>query len=283
MPVPVARPRLPLLSFLLALGLLVAGLALASCGDSGDGGAKLSSEPLRVGVSPVPHGEILRYVQDELAPQAGLNLDIREYTDYVLPNADLEKGELDANYFQVPAYLKETAKKDGAALVAVAEVHIEPLGLYSKKVKSIADIRVGSTVVLPAGAVTVSRSLKLLTTAGLITLRDPSAPTVTLKDIATNPEKLVFSTEEASRTPRALDDHDLAVINGNYALEAGLKPAEDAIELELVAGNPNVNLLATLKPEAKDPRIVKLAELLRSAQVRRFIDETYEGAVVPAP
>lgn len=262
-------------------------LGLAACGGgdsspSGRAGGKVSSKPLRVGVSPVPHGEILQFVKDHLAAKAGLNLEIKEYSDYLLPNTDLESGDLDANYFQVPAYLKQQAKSTGIPLVSVVGVHVEPLGLYSRTVKRAGAIADGATIALPKGPVTVSRSLRLLAADGLITLRDARAATITLRDVASNPKRLRFSEVAADQTPRALDDHDLAVINGNYALEAGLRPATEALLLEKVAGNPNVNLLATVKRKARDPRILKLAELLTSPQVRKFIDERYQGAVVPA-
>lgn len=282
-------PTAPLLAALLTALLLVV-LTLSACGNSDDTSssdspvatADVSSEPLRVGVSPVPHGEILKFVQDDLAAQAGLTIEIKEYSDYVLPNADLADGKLDANYFQTPAFLDEEVRERDFPLVSVVGVHIEPLGLYSMDVKTPDAILAGATIAIPTEPTNEARALRLLATNGLIGLKDEDAETMTLADIAANPKKLKFREVVAAQTPRALDSADLAVINGNYALEAGLKPATDALFLEKAAGNPNVNLLVTTQDEENDPRIRKLGELLTSPEVKRFIDEKYRGGVIPA-
>jgi D-methionine transport system substrate-binding protein len=286
--------RIALLPFLL----LVLALGLAACGSDDDsdttsaaasapattgaGGGRLSSEPLRVAATPVPHAEILAFVKDELAPRAGLNLEIREFTDYVVPNTALDEGQVDANYFQTPGYLEDQSRARGFDFVSVADVHIEPLGLYSKKVRSIDEIPDGAKVAIPNDAANEARALRLLDANGIIRLEDPESETATPRDIADNPHDLDFTEVEAAQTPRALDDVDLAVINGNYALEARLSPADDALVLERAEGNPNVNLLVTTPDLQDDPRIVELARLLRSPEVRRFIEQKYRGAVIPA-
>lgn len=284
---------------LLPLLLLALGLGLAACGDDDDGGdtaasstpaaaettggsAALSDEPLRVGATPVPHVEILRFVQDELAGRAGLNLEIEEFTDYVVPNTALADGQLDANYFQTPSYLEDQSRARGFDFVSVADVHIEPLGLYSNDVRSIDDIPDGAQVAIPNDAANEARALRLLDANGIIRLEDPESETATPRDVADNPHDLEFTEVEAAQTPRALDDADLAVINGNYALEADLSPADDALVLERAEGNPNVNLLVTTPELESDPRIVELARLLRSPEVRQFIEQQYRGAVIPA-
>lgn len=282
----------------LAIVALVLALGMAACGSDDDGGdtaastapattaeggaAAISDEPLRVGATPVPHVEILQFVADNLAKRAGLNLDIQEFTDYVVPNTALEEGQLDANYFQTPGYLEDQSRARGFDFVSVADVHIEPLGLYGNDVRSVEEIPDGATVAVPNDAANEARALRLLDANGIIRLEDPESETATPRDIADNPHDLEFEEVEAAQTPRALDDVDLAVINGNYALEARLSPADDAIVLERAEGNPNVNLLVTTPDLESDPRIVELARLLRSPEVRRFIEQQYRGAVIPA-
>jgi len=285
---------------LLPLLLLALGLGIAACGDDeGDGdtaasttpaaaettggaGAAPSDEPLRVGATPVPHVEILRFVQENLARRAGLSLEIEEFTDYVVPNTALADGQLDANYFQTPGYLEDQSSARGFDFVSVADVHIEPLGLYSNEIGSVEEIPDGAQVAIPNDAANEARALRLLDANGIIGLEDPDSETATPRDVADNPHDLEFTEVEAAQTPRALDDADLAVINGNYALEADLSPADDALVLERAEGNPNVNLLVTTPELESDPRIVALARLLRSPEVRRFIEQQYRGAVIPA-
>lgn len=283
---------LPLLLILLALGVAACGSdddggsastsAATSTAASGAAGGELSSEPLRVGVSPVPHAEILQFVKDNLAERAGLNLEIREFTDYVVPNTALDEGQLEANYFQTPGYLEDQSRARGFDFVSVADVHIEPLGLYSRSIRSVDDIPDGAQVALPNDPANEARALRLLDANGIVSLSDPESETATPRDVEDNPHDLEFTEVEAAQTPRALDDVDLAVINGNYALEARLSPADDALVLERAEGNPNVNLLVTTPDLEDDPRIVELARLLRSPEVRRFIEERYRGAVIPA-
>ncbi len=258
-------------------------LALVSCGDSGGPSRSTTgAEPLRVGVSPVPHAEILRFVDRTLAAEAGLELEVVEYPDYVLPNVDLAKGTLDANYFQTPAFLTKAAAKLGTPLVSVAGVHIEPLGLYSHTTKTASAIPLGASVAVPKDDVTVTRALRLLAERGLIGVKDPQAPSIALADVVKNPKRLDFDAVEASRTPRALDDHDLAFINGNYALEAGLSATSDAVLVEPAGDNPAVNLLVVRAEDRDDPRVRTLARLLRSPAVKTFIKDRYRGAIVPA-
>lgn len=270
---------------LLLLTLLPLALGLAACGDDSDSGSSSgsnSSEPLRVGASPVPHAEILNFVAKELAPKAGLKLEVKEFSDYVLPNTALADGQLDANYFQTPAYLKDQAKARGLDLVSIVGVHIEPLGIYSRKVKDLNAVPNGGKVAIPNDATNENRALQLLVANKLITLKDGATENATVRDVADNPKGLEFEEVDAAQTARALDDVDLAVINGNYALESDLKPAQDALALEQAEGNPNANLLVTLGKGKDDPRVQKLAKLLTSPEVKKFIEEKYQGAVLPA-
>ena len=268
-------------STLAAALLLVVG-GLAACGDNGDKGASASSDTLKVGVSPVPHGEILKYVADNLAPKEGLKIDVVEFNDYIQPNVALQEKQLDANYFQHKPYLDSEIASKGYKFTALAPVHLEPLGIYSKKVKNLADVPAGGVVAIPNDPSNSGRALNLLAANGVITLKAGAGVTATEKDIATNPKNLQFKSLEAAQLPRSLDDTALSVINGNYALETGLKPATDALALEKAANNPYANLVVVRTGDENDPRIVKLEKLLHSPEVRKFIADKYQGSVLAA-
>jgi len=263
---------------------LAAVLTLAGCGAGGSDSAAAPNDPnapLRVGVSPTPHGQILKYVADELAPAKNLRIDIVEFTDYVQPNTALVDGSLDANYFQTVPYLDEFKATNGADLVWVAPVHVEPLGLYSRTVTDIAALPDGATIGIANDATNEARGLRLLAANGLITLNPGSDATATPRDIATNPKNLQFSELEAAQLPRSLEDTDASVVNGNYAIDAGLNPAQDALVLESAQNNPNANGLVTRPELRNDPRITTLAELLQSPEVKSYIERTFNGAVIP--
>jgi D-methionine transport system substrate-binding protein len=269
----------------IALALVAAVLAVgvAACGDDDTTASGTdTSKPLVVGASPVPHAEILDYIAKNLAPKAGLKLEVKQFTDYVLPNTALVDHQLDANYFQTPAYLADQEKARGFTATSIVGVHIEPLGLYSHKVSGVAAIPDGAQVAIPNDATNEARALRLLAANKLLTLGDNNSQTATVRDISANPKHLKFAEVEAAQTPRALDDADLAVINGNYALEAGLTPAKDALVLESARHNPNQNILVTLPGERDDPRVKTLAKLLTSPEVKQFIESRYKGAVLPA-
>ncbi|MFI1964792.1 MetQ/NlpA family ABC transporter substrate-binding protein [Streptomyces pathocidini] len=262
----------------LAAGALTLGLS--ACG-SGSNSAKDSADaPLTVAASPVPHAEILNYVKDNLAAKAGLKLEVKEFTDYVTPNTATEDGSVDANYFQNQPYLDDFNKKKGTHIVPVTTVHLEPLGLYSQQAKSVKDIKKGATVGVPNDTVNEARALKLLDANGIIKLKDGVGNEATPGDIASNPKNLKFKELEAAQLPRSLGDVDAAVINGNYAIEADLKPAEDALVLESPKNNPYGNFLAVKEGKEKDPRVKKLAELLVSPEVKKFIEDKYDGSVL---
>lgn len=263
----------------LAAGALTLGLT--ACGSDKDSASSDTSGPLVVAASPTPHAEILTYVKDNLAKKAGLDLEVREFTDYVTPNTATEDGSVGANYFQNQPYLDDFNKKNGTHIVPVVTVHLEPLGLYSHKVKSADALKSGATVAVPNDSVNEARALKLLAANGIITLKDGVGNEATPADITKNPKNLKFKELEAAQTPRSLDDVDAAVINGNYALEADLSPAKDALVSESPKDNPYGNFLAVKKGNEDDPRVAKLAKLLASAEVRKFIEDKYDGAVIP--
>ncbi|MFJ8491730.1 MetQ/NlpA family ABC transporter substrate-binding protein [Streptomyces sp. NPDC094038] len=276
------RNTAKLTAAVLAAGALTIGLtACGSDKDSASGSADYSG-PLVVAASPTPHAEILDYIKDNLAKKAGLDLEVKEFTDYITPNTATEDGSVDANYFQNQPYLDDFNKKRGTHIVPVVTVHLEPLGLYSHKVKSADALKSGATVAVPNDAVNEARALKLLAANGLITLKDGVGSEATPQDIAKNPKNLQFKEVEAAQTARSLDDVDAAVINGNYAISAGIKPAKDALVLESAKNSPYGNFLAVKKGNEKDPRVKKLAKLLTSPEVKKFIEDKYQGSVIPS-
>lgn len=272
-----------------ALGIaaaLTASITLAACGGeqeaaSSSSAAAESSGPrtLKIGVNPVPHGEILRHVKDNLAADAGLDLEIVEFTDYVQPNAALDAGDLDGNYFQTQPYLDEQEKSGGFDFTAIGPVHVEPLGVYSEKVKDISELTDDSRVAVPNDPANAARSLKLLADKKVVTLADTGDQLPTAQDVESGPEIVEL---EAAQLPRSLGDVDAAVINGNYAIEADLSPTKDSLALEDAEGSPYANLLVVRSEDTEDPELKKLAELLASEDVKSFISSTYEGTVIPA-
>ena len=276
------RNTAKLTTAVLAAGALT--FALSACGSDKDNASssKDYSGPLVVAASPVPHAEILNFVKDNLAKKAGLDLEVKEFQDYIVPNTATEDGSVGANYFQNQPYLDDFNKKRGTHIVPVVTVHLEPLGLYSKKFKKADELKSGATIAVPNDAVNEARSLKLLAANGLITLKDGAGSEATPQDITKNPKNLKFKEVEAAQTARSLDDVDAAVINGNYAIASGLKPAKDAIVLESPKNSPYGNFLAVKEGNEKDPRVVKLAKLLTSPEVKKFIEDKYQGSVIPS-
>ncbi|MGV9375452.1 MetQ/NlpA family ABC transporter substrate-binding protein [Nonomuraea sp. NPDC003707] len=269
-------------------GAVALALSLAACGTSqsattATGSAAESADTvLKVGASPVPHAEILNFVKQNLAPAAGLKLEVVEFTDYVQPNVQLDEGQLSANFFQHKPYLDDFNASKGTKLTFVTPVHLEPLGLYSKKITSVSALAAGATVAVPNDATNLGRALKLLADNGLVKLKDGVGTAATERDVVDNPKKLQFKPLEAAQLPRSLEDVDAAVINGNYAIEAGLKPASQALVLEKTEGNPYVNGLVVKAGHEKDANIVTLGKLLQDQKVKDFIKQKYEGSVIPA-
>lgn len=239
-----------------------------------------ANEKLVVAATPIPHAEILELIKPTLAKE-GVDLQIKVFTDYVQPNVQVAEKRLDANYFQTLPYLENFNKGKGTNLITVVGVHVEPFGGYSKKIKKIEDLKDGATVAIPNEGSNSGRALLLLQKAGVITLKDPTNALATPKDIASNPKNLKFKELESALLPRVLDQVDLDLINTNYALEAGLNPAKDALIIE-DAKSPYVNFLVA-RPDNKDSdAIQKLAKALTSPEVKAFIEKKYSGAVLPA-
>ena len=255
--------------------LAAAALALAACGQK-----PAATDTLVVAATPVPHAEILEIVRPILAKE-GVKLDVKVFNDYVQPNLQVAQKQLDVNYFQTAPYRDECNKARGTDLVKVVGVHIEPIGAYSKKIKSLAELPQGASVAIPNEPSNGGRALLLLQKGVLITLKDPANPLSTLNDIVANPKGLKFKELEAATLPRVLGELDLAVINTNYVLDAGLNPAKDALILE-DGNSPYVNLLVARPDNKDDPRVQKLAKALTGPEVKAFIAQKYAGAVQPA-
>ncbi|WP_028612428.1 MetQ/NlpA family ABC transporter substrate-binding protein [Paenibacillus harenae] len=268
--------------------------ALAACGqekapENNNNGAAVNQGAgeetpeevtLKVGASPVPHAKILEYVKPMLKEQ-GVNLEIIEFNDYVQPNTQLYEKQIDANFFQHTPYLDQFNSDKGYDLVNVAGVHIEPFGAYSKKITKIEDLKEGAKVVIPNDPSNGGRALALMAENDLLTLKEGVGVNGTVADIADNPKKLDITEVEAATLPRVLDEVDLALINTNYALEAGLVPTTDALFIE-GSDSPYVNILVS-RPDNKDSEAMqKLAAALRSPEVKLFIEEEYKGAIVAA-
>jgi len=263
---------------------IITSLALSACASSS---STKAAEPgtllkVKVGGSPVPHAEILAYIRDNLTAAAGLEIEIVEFTDYVQPNLALNDGLLDANFFQHLPYLEDFNAERGTDLVPVANVHIEPLGIYSRTLKDLAAVPDGAVVLIPNDATNGGRALNLLAANGLITLKPEAGFKATWDDVLTNPKNLKITELEAAQLVRSLEDASLAVINGNYALEGGLTPAKDALALESSQDNPYVNILAVRRGNEQNPGILKLTSLLNSPEVKNFIESHYAGSVLPA-
>ena len=238
------------------------------------------AESISVAATAVPHAEILEFVKPALAKQ-GVELKIKVFTDYVQPNVQVAEGRLDANFFQHQPYLNEFNSSRGTDLVSIAGVHVEPFGAYSSKIKSLADLPQGANVVIPNDATNGGRALLLLAKAGVISLKPEAGITASARDILDNPKRLKVRELEAATLPRVLNQVDLALINTNYALEAGLKPTQDALLIE-GSDSPYVNILVARADNQHSAAMHKLVEHLHSEAVRGFIQEKYQGAVVPA-
>lgn len=239
-----------------------------------------NAETLNVAATPVPHAEILEFVTPALAEQ-GIELKVRVFTDYVQPNLQVQQGNLDANYFQTQPYLTEFNKSRKTSLVSVGGVHVEPFGAYSSKIKDLKDLPQGATVAIPNDVSNGGRALLLLEKSGLITLKEGVGTTATPKDIIENPKGIKLRELEAATLPRVLGQVDLALINTNYALEAKLKPTQDALIIES-SDSPYANLLVTREDNTNNESVQKLLKALQTPEVKAFIEEKYQGAVVPA-
>ncbi len=278
-----------ILSLVLVLTLAVA--ALAGCGtkekedqnQAGSQGDKKETKKIVVGASVTPHAEILEKAKSILAAQ-GYELQIIEYTDYVQPNVALDAGDLDANYFQHQPYLDQFNAERGMELVSVAIIHYEPFGVYPGKTKSFDELKDGAQIAVPNDGTNEARALLLLEAQGLIKLKEGVGMDATKNDIAENPKNIDIVEIEAAQLARSLQDVDMAVINGNFAIQAELNVSKDAIAVEdkdSLAADTYGNIIAVKKGDEEREEIKALVNALKSDEVKQFINDTFEGAVVP--
>lgn len=270
---------------LAAIGLAaVATLGLAACGGGSSSDASGSSSDvvtLTVGATPSPHAKILTYINDNLAADAGIKIKIVEYTDYVQPNTALNDGELDANFFQTVPYLENAEKQAGYDFEAGAGIHLEPLGVFSNKHKSLDELPDGGTIGIISDTANQSRALKLLATQGLVSIPEGDGD-VNINTV-TKLKNFDFREVEGPQLVRSLDDFDYAVINGNFAQEGGKSISGDALVVESPVDNPAVNVLVWKGDSKKTDAIAKLEKLLHSDEVKQYIEQTWsDGSVIPA-
>jgi D-methionine transport system substrate-binding protein len=264
--------------------ILIAGLALVGCATKKeeaamDHGTKMKT--ITVGATEVPHAEILEVVKPILAKE-GFTLNIKPFSDYTIINPALDKGDISANFFQHKPFLDDFNKQNKTELVSVASVHIEPLAAYSQKAKTLNELKEGAVIAIPNDTTNGGRALNLLADAGLIKLKAGLGVAAIVKDIVENTKNFKIQELAAEQMPSKLKDVDLAVINGNYALQAKLVPAKDALFLEKAAGNPYANILVVNKGSEEHDAIKALAKALNSDEVKKFIIDKYNGSVIPA-
>ena len=286
---------------LLALTLaLVLCLGLAACGGgtstdtdtnadtssdadtNGDATANGETITLTVGATPNPHAEILAQVKDDLAAE-GIDLVVKEYSDYVVPNTAVEEGDLDANYFQHTPYMEKFNEENGTHLVSVGKIHYEPMGIYPGLTKTLEELPDGATIAVPNDATNEARALQLLAAQGLIELKEDAGLNATPNDITSNPKNLQFKELEAAMLPQTASEVDLSVINSNFAMEGGMNPATDSLaseDADSEAAQTFANIIAVKEGLENDPAIQALVKALQSDKVKDYIEKTYSGAVV---
>ena len=274
------------LSLILALAL---SASLTACGssdttetaDDADSSDTTETVTLKVAASPTPHAEILEQVKPILAEQ-GIDLVITEYGDYIVPNTAVDEGDEDANYFQHTPYLEQFNAENGTDLVG--KIHYEPMGIYAGKTASLEELPDGATIAVPNDATNEARALQLLAAQGLIEIDPEAGLNATPNDITSNPKNLEFTELDAAMIPNTIEEFDLNVINSNYALQAGLNPAEDALASEDAASDAAqtyANIIAVKAGHENDPAIVALVDALHSEEIQEFINTTYAGSVLP--
>lgn len=242
--------------------------------------ALFAQTKLKVGATPEPHAAFLNLIKEDLKAD-GIDLVVVDFTDYVIPNEALESGEIDANFFQHLPYLESFNKERGYHLTNAGGIHVEPIALYSKKVKSIADLKKKATVAIPNDPTNEGRALLLLQSAGLITLDSNAGLEATPVNIVNNPKNLKFSELEAASVPRVLQDVDAAVINGNYAIPVGLVATKDGLYVE-GADSPYVNIVSVKEGNETSDKIKALVNALKSEKIKKYISETYQDGEVIA-
>lgn len=272
-------------NFLAGSAALIASSVLAACGNSGSTSSSASeTKTLTVAASPSPHAEILNNFAVPKLKDQNIDLEVKEYTDYIIPNQVTSSGEVDANYFQHINYLNNYNKENGTDLVGVAAIHYEPFGIYAGKSSDLKNIADGAQIAVPNDPTNEGRAFLLLQQEGLVTLKDPENLEATPVDVAENPHSLNFVEVEAAAVPRQLQDVDFAVINGNYAIEAGLH-VSDAVAVEAADGTAveqYANYIVTTPDKQVDDRIKALVSVLTSDDFKTYLKDTYDEDVLPA-
>ena len=266
---------------------LAATLLLTGCGGGGDQPAQKTDDKaakevtLKIGATPVPHAEILEQIKPDLK-EKGITLEVVEFNDYVQPNIALNDKELDANFFQHEPYLNDFIKEHkDVKLKNAGGVHIEPMGIYSKKIKKLDELTGGATVSIPNDPTNGGRALLLLQKAGLLKLKDGVNEMATVQDIVENPKDLRIQEVEAAQLPRTLEDVDISIINTNFAMNADLNPMRDALFIEDKT-SPYVNIIAVRDGDENREEIKTLLNTITTDKIKKFLEEKYKGAIVPA-
>ena len=270
-----------ILLVVLALALVLTSCAKKESKKEDGQTTNTDNKKVVIGVSPAPHKEIAEKAKEILAKD-GIELEIKEFDDYVTPNTSLEEKDIDLNFFQHIPYLENFNKERGTKIVSLGGVHIEPLGVYSKTYKSLDELKDGDEVIIPNDATNGARALKLLEENNVIKLKENAGLEATEKDIAENPKNLKFTAVEAATIPRAYEDAAIAVINSNFALEAKLSPKKDAIAIEKSEGNPFANIIAAREEGKDNETYKKVLEAFQSDEVRKYIEEKFDGEIIPA-
>ena len=268
------------------LAILLLCFALVGCNKSannqaaGEATAEGEDNKIVIGVSPVPHGEIINGISEQFK-EAGLDVEVVTFDDYIQPNEQLAAGDLDANYFQHGPYLDEFCKQNNLDLVSIGNVHIEPIALYSDKIKDVSELKDGDEIIIPNDPSNGGRALILLDKIGIIKLKDNTNLLSTENDIAENPKNIKIVPMEAQNIPNTYTDAAAAVINSNYAIGADLNPNSDALVVEDI-DSPYANLVAVRNGEENQEKFKRLVEVLQSEDSKKFIEEKYDGAIIPA-
>ncbi|MFJ6209274.1 MetQ/NlpA family ABC transporter substrate-binding protein [Lysinibacillus sp. NPDC092081] len=267
--------------FLLGLASLTLVAALVGCGTKEDSQSKAINEhKIVVGVTSGPHEQIAE-VAAKVAKEKGLEVELKTFSDYVLPNTSLAEGDLDVNSYQHKPFLDAFNKDHNTDLVPVGKTILTPMGIYSEKYKSLEDVPDGATFGLPNDPTNGARALFVLQEAGYIKLKDGADLTASIRDVEENKKNLKFIELEAAQIPKQLSEVDIAAINTNFALEAGIDPKKDSILLEST-DSPYVNYIAVRAENKDDPTIKKFVEAYQSDEVRKFIEEEFKGAIIPS-
>ena len=267
----------------LALVLALSATAFAGCGAKSGSDSNASAEVdkvIKVGASVTPHAEILEQIKDDLAAD-GWTLEIVEYNDYVIPNTALEDGDLDANYFQHKPYLEDFNAENGTHISAAIAVHFEPMGVYAGKSSDLSDVADGAVIAVPNDTTNEARALLLLEAQGLIKLKEGAGIQATVLDIEENPKNIEIKELEAAQIAKSINDVDFAVLNGNYAIEAGLD-APIAVEAsDSLAADTYANYVCVREGDENSEKTEALRKAILSEKVKNFINDNYSGAVLP--